>query len=234
MSAIGRRILIVDDEVHIRRFLRISLQSHGYEVVEAETGREALEAIARKGPDLVILDLGLPDLDGRDVIAEVRKSSQVPVIVLSVRAGEDEKVAALDAGANDYIVKPFGIDELLARVRVGLRDTAVGQASRVDVFSIGTLTIDLVRHRVMLDDQPVRLTRKEFEILALLGRHAGRIVTHAQILREVWGKAHERDTHYLRVYIGHLRQKLGDDPQAPRFIENEPGVGYRLIPAACE
>jgi len=227
MSAVGRRILIVDDEIHIRRFLRISLQSHGYEVIEAVTGREALDAIVRSRPDLVILDLGLPDFDGREVIAGVRALSQVPVIVLSVRAGEDEKVAALDLGANDYVVKPFGIEELLARVRAGLRAPA-GYAGGDDTIAVGALSLDLARHQVTVEGVPVRLTRKEFEILALLARHAGRIVTHAHILREVWGKAHEQDTHYLRVYIGQLRQKLGDDPQAPCFIENEPGVGYRI------
>jgi two-component system KDP operon response regulator KdpE len=229
----GPRVLVVDDEPQIRKFLRISLAAHGYEVIEAATGAEAAARAAADKPALVVLDLGLPDLDGVQVIRRLRQWSQVPVIVLSVRAGEREKVAALDAGANDYVTKPFGIHELLARVRAGLRNKPDGDLDGGEIV-IGDLKIDPPARRVRVAGQEVKLTRKEFAILLLLARNAGRIVTHQHMLRELWGPAHERETHYLRVYVGHLRQKLGDDPADPRFIENEPGVGYRLIDAGAD
>jgi two-component system, OmpR family, KDP operon response regulator KdpE len=228
------RILVVDDEPQIRKFLRISLSAHGYEVIEAARGEEALAKCATGSPDLVILDLGLPDVDGQEVIARIREWSKVPIIVLSVRAAEAEKVAALDLGADDYITKPFGIHELLARVRAVLRSRSLEGEQPLAVVTVGELAIDIARRRVRVAGAEVRLSRKEFALLRLLARHAGRIVTHQQLLREVWGPAHEHETHYLRIYIGHLRQKLGDDPTRPRYIGNEPGVGYRLLDADCE
>jgi two-component system, OmpR family, KDP operon response regulator KdpE len=222
------RVLVIDDEPQIRKFLRISLTAYGYEVIEAVRGEDGIARCATESPDLVILDLGLPDLDGQAVIAQIREWSRVPIIVLSVRAAEAEKVAALDAGADDYVTKPFGIHELLARVRAALRGRRE-QGEPPAVVEVGDLMIDIARRRVHLAGVEIRLSRKEFAILRLLAQHAGRIVTHPQLLREVWGPAHEHETHYLRIYIGHLRQKLGDDPADPRYISNEPGVGYRLL-----
>jgi two-component system KDP operon response regulator KdpE len=225
------RILVIDDEPQIRRFLRISLNAYGYEVIEAVRGEDGIGTCATERPDLVILDLGLPDLDGQEVIARIREWSKVPIIVLSVRAGEAEKVAALDHGADDYVTKPFGIHELLARVRAALRGRRQDGEPLPAVVKVGDLTIDIPRRRVQVAGVEIRLSRKEFAILRLLAQHAGRIVTHPQLLREVWGPAYEKETHYLRIYIGHLRQKLGDDPADPRYISNEPGVGYRLLDA---
>jgi two-component system KDP operon response regulator KdpE len=229
MSESGARILIVDDEPQIRKFLRISLGAHGYAVVEAASAREGIELCATENPALVVLDLGLPDLDGQEVITRIREWSKVPILVLSVRSGETEKVAALDQGANDYVTKPFGIAELLARIRAALRVDAARAAGPPAEIVAGALRIDIARHKVEVEGVEVKLSRKEFEVLRMLAQNAGRIVTHGQLLREVWGPAQEHETHYLRVYIGHLRQKLGDDPARPRFILNEPGVGYRLL-----
>jgi two-component system KDP operon response regulator KdpE len=229
MTADGlARILVIDDEPQIRRFLRISLNAYGYEVIEAVRGEDGIGRCATASPDLVILDLGLPDLDGQEVIARIREWSKVPIIVLSVRAGEAEKVAALDHGADDYVTKPFGIHELLARVRATLRSRRQ-EGEPAAVVKVGDLTIDIPRRRVQVADVEIRLSRKEFAVLRLLAQHAGRIVTHQHLLREVWGPAYEKETHYLRIYVGHLRQKLGDDPADPRYISNEPGVGYRLL-----
>ena len=229
MTADGiARILVIDDEPQIRRFLRISLNAYGYDVIEAVRGEDGVRKCATESPDLVILDLGLPDLDGQQVIARVREWSSVPIIVLSVRAAEDEKVAALDHGADDYVIKPFGIHELLARLRAALRGRRQ-DGEPPAMVKVGELTIDIPRRRVKVAGVEIQLSRKEFAILRVLAQHAGRIVTHRQLLREVWGPAHEHETHYLRIYIGHLRQKLGDDPANPRFISNEPGVGYRLL-----
>jgi len=221
------KVLIIDDEPQIRKFLRISLGAQGYEVIEAETGKSGIEKCALETPHLVILDLGLPDLDGQEVLAKIREWSEVPVIVLSVRANEEEKVTALDRGANDYVTKPFGIAELIARVRVILRSRKSEGLTSSEIVS-GDLKIDLAAHRVFKGENELKLTKKEFALLTLLARNAGRIVTHQQILREIWGPAQESETHYLRIYIGHLRQKLGDDPLNPIYIENEPGVGYRF------
>lgn len=220
-------VLVIDDEAQIRKFLRISLCAQGYRVLEAGSGREGLEQAALGRPDLVVLDLGLPDLDGQQVLRELREWSQVPVLVLSVRAGEGEKVQALDAGANDYVIKPFGIQEFLARVRVLLRQSQTDQQPAVQVRT-GDLLVDFAYRRVLLAEQEVPLTRKEYAVLALLARHLGRVVTQQQLLKDVWGPSHADDSHYLRIVIGHLRQKLADDPAAPRFIATEPGVGYRL------
>jgi two-component system KDP operon response regulator KdpE len=225
------RILVIDDEPQIRKFLRISLNAYGYEVVEAVRGEDGVAKCATETPDLVIVDLGLPDLDGQEVIARIREWSKVPIIVLSVRAAEAEKVSALDRGADDYVTKPFGIQELLARVRATLRGRRQDGEPPPAVVTIGDLSVDMPRRRVHLAGTEIRLSRKEFAILRLLTQHAGRIVTHQQLLREVWGPAHEHETHYLRIYIGHLRQKLGDNPADPRYISNEPGVGYRLLEA---
>ena len=228
MSDNGERILIVDDEPQIRKFLRISLNAHGYEVIEASRAEEGIRKCATERPDLMILDLGLPDFDGHEAIAKIREWSDVPIIVLSVRPGEKDKVAALDRGANDYVTKPFGVAELVARVRVALRGRLPAPQDAATLM-VGDLSINIPEHRVRIRDTEVRLTRKEFDLLRLLARNAGKYVTHQQILQEIWGPAHVHESHYLRIYIGHLRQKLGDDPADPRYIENEPGVGYRLV-----
>jgi two-component system KDP operon response regulator KdpE len=223
----GARILIIDDERPIRRFLRVTLEAHGYAVVEADTGHRGVEAAALEAPDLVVLDLGLPDMDGKAVLARIREWSQVPVIVLSVRAGESEKVAALDAGAQDYVVKPFGAQELLARIRSQLRDR--GTADAAAILRVGDLEIDAGTRQVRQAGHAVKLTRKEFDVLWLLASQAGRLVTHRMLLREIWGPAHETDTQYLRVLIRQLRQKIADDAASPRYIFNEPGIGYRIL-----
>lgn len=228
MSPLPARILIVDDEPQIRKFLEISLRAQGYVVVQAETGEAGLAALATQGADLVILDIGLPDRDGHAVLRELRQWSHVPVIMLTVRADEREKVAALDGGANDYVTKPFGIQELMARIRALLRMGAAGIEHDAPVYALDGLVVDLARREVQADGRDVALTRKEFALLALLARNAGRVVTQPQLLREVWGPTHEDDTHYLRILVAKLRHKLGDDAAAPRWIVTEPGVGLRL------
>ncbi len=224
----GARILVIDDEPQIRRFLGISLRAQGYRVDEAANGREGLEALATRGADLVILDLGLPDLDGQDVLRELRAWSSVPVIVLSVRSDESEKVAALDGGANDYVNKPFGVQELSARLRALLRLKPEGDDAAV--FDDGHLRIDLAHRQVERDGETVALSRKEWSLLVLLMRHAGRVVTQPQLLRELWGPTHDQDTHYLRILVAKLRLKLGDAAAAPRYIRTEAGVGLRFLP----
>lgn len=221
-------ILVIDDEPQIRKFLRISLVSQGYKVLEAATGMDGLSQAALSKPDLLVLDLGLPDMDGQQVLSEFREWSAVPVLVLSVRASESQKVMALDAGANDYVTKPFGIQEFLARVRALLRQASSGEKPEA-AFKCGSLTVDLAYRRVLLDDAEIALTRKEYAVLAQLARHPGRVITQQQLLKDIWGPSHTEDTHYLRIVVGHLRQKLGDDPTAPRFIATEAGVGYRLL-----
>ncbi len=223
------RVLVIDDEPQIRKFLDISLRAQGYVVQLAEDGRSGLDALATGGADLVILDLGLPDMDGHDVLRSIREWSKVPVLVLSVRADEGGKVRALDAGANDYVTKPFGVPELMARVRALLRD-AVAPAATAEspVYDDGRLRIDLARREVALDGQLLALTRKEYALLALLVQHADRVVTQPQLLREVWGPTHAEDTHYLRILLAKLRHKLGDDPASPHWIITEPGVGLRF------
>ncbi|MEW6256574.1 MAG: response regulator [Pseudomonadota bacterium] len=227
MNETTPRILVIEDEAPIRRFLKIVLASAGYEMLEAERGRIGVEQAATSAPDAVLLDLGLPDMDGKAVIAAIRDWSQVPILVLSVRDAESEKIAALDAGADDYVTKPFATGELLARLRVLLRKRAAGQGEPAEIEA-GALRINLAARTLAVEGRDVKLTRKQFEVLALLMRHAGRLVSHRQILTTVWGPAHVEDTHYLRIAVGHLRDKLGDDAADPRFILTEPGVGYRL------
>ncbi|SNS76626.1 MULTISPECIES: response regulator [Pseudomonas] len=228
MSSNQPTVLVIDDEAQIRKFLRISLVAKGYKVIESADGSDGLAQAALGKPDMVVLDLGLPDMDGQQVLRELREWSQVPVLVLSVRAGEGDKVTALDAGANDYMTKPFGIQEFLARVRVLLRQAGSGELAAA-VINSGPLSVDFAYRRVTLDGSEVALTRKEYAVLAVLARHLGRVVTQQHLLKDVWGASHADDSHYLRVVIGHLRQKLGDDPAAPRFIITEAGVGYRLL-----
>ncbi|MDK8266549.1 MULTISPECIES: response regulator [Pseudomonas] len=221
-------VLVIDDEPQIRKFLRISLAAQGYQVSEAATGTEGLAQAALSQPDLVILDLGLPDRDGQEVLVDLREWSAVPVLVLSVRADEREKVRALDAGANDYVTKPFGIQEFLARSRALLRQTPTTATQQVAALEVGDLKVDFAYRRVVLGGSEVALTRKEYAVLAALAHHPGRVVTQRQLLIDIWGPTHAQDSHYLRIVIGHLRQKLADDPLAPRYIVTEPGVGYRL------
>ncbi|MBW7923573.1 MAG: response regulator [Burkholderiaceae bacterium] len=227
-GAPAARVLIIDDEPQIRKFIDISLRSQGYATLLAATGQEGLTLLASKGSDLVVLDLGLPDKDGKDVLKELRQWSRVPVIVLTVRSGEDEKVALLDAGANDYVTKPFGVEELMARIRAFLR-TATRGADDGPIYDDGVLKIDLVQREVSVHGQVVPLARKEFSLLSLLVQQPGRLVTQTQILREIWGPTHEEDAHYLRILVGKLRHKLGDDASDPRYIATEPGVGLRFI-----
>jgi two-component system, OmpR family, KDP operon response regulator KdpE len=225
------RLLVVDDEPPIRKFLRISLTAEHWHVMESENGAEALKAITENAPDLVILDLGLPDVEGEELIHAIRAVSAVPIIVLSIRAAEQQKIAAFDAGASDYVTKPFSLGELTARIRALLRDRRPGQPARSTV-EVGRVHVDIDKHRALLDGAEIKLTPKEFDLLVLLISNHGRIVTHRQLLRELWGETHEGDSQYLRVYVGQLRQKLGDDPADPQFIANEPGIGYRFIEPA--
>jgi two-component system, OmpR family, KDP operon response regulator KdpE len=221
------RVLVVDDEAPIRRLLRVALEAEGHAVVEAATAREGIAATARENPGLVVLDLGLPDADGLSVLREIRGWSQIPVLILSVRADEAGKVEALDAGAQDFVVKPFGMKEFLARVRSLLRDRAQDDASP-SFLRIGPLTIDAASHSATRDGEALHLTRREFDLLWMLASHRGRLVTQKMILKAIWGPAHVQDSQYLRVYIRQLRQKLGDDASNPRFLFTEPGVGYRM------
>ncbi len=220
------RILVIDDEPQIRKFMRISLAANGYEVVEAENAAQGIEAARSQQPDLLILDLGLPDLDGQEVISAVREMSDVPIVVLSVRAQELDKVEALDRGANDYIVKPFGVAELMARVRAVLRPHAAKGSD--DVVEAGSVQIDLARRIVTRGGEEVHLSKREWGLLAFMARHPDHVLTHKQILKEVWGPAHAEDTAYLRVYVNQLRQKLEADPSVPTLIVTDAGVGYRL------
>jgi two-component system KDP operon response regulator KdpE len=221
------RVLVIDDEPQIRRFLRTSLSAHGYHVIEAACGKDAIVKMTTERPDIVILDLGLPDMDGLHIIHRVREWSTIPIIVLSVRGREDEKIAVLDGGADDYVTKPFNMGELLARIRAALRHRLQAEVEE-PVFRSAGLTVDLVRRVVLVDDCEVKLTPKEYDLLRVLVIHAGKVVTHQHLLREVWGPASVYETHYLRVYIGQLRQKIEPDPAQPRYILTEPGVGYRL------
>jgi len=227
------RVLVVDDEPAIHRFLTPVLLAHDYEVLRADTGTDALRLMAADPPDVVVLDLGLPDLDGKDVIARVRAWSDVPIVVLSAREREGEKIAALDLGADDFVNKPFGVGELMARLRAALRHR-MQRSGEMPVVRIGGLEIDVAHRRVMRDGQELKLTRREFDLLSVLARHAGQVVTHKQPLHAVWGPAHEQDTQYLRTYVGQLRQKVEPDPSDPSVVLTEPGIGYRLAePKEC-
>lgn len=223
------RLLVIEDEAPIRRFLRIVLEGAGHVMDEAARGREGIERAATGAPSAVVLDLGLPDMDGKAVIAAIRGWSDVPIVVVSVRSAEAEIVAALDAGADDYVTKPFAPAELLARLRALVRRRSDREPPLV--LTHGLLAIDLAARRVTMAGTPLRLTRKEFDVLALLARNAGRLLTHQEMLRTIWGPAHLGDSHYLRIAVGHLREKLGDDAAAPRLIFTEPGIGYRFASA---
>jgi two-component system, OmpR family, KDP operon response regulator KdpE len=219
--------LVIDDEIQIRRLLRVCLEAHGYRVEEAASGLEGITQAAQRPPDVVLLDLGLPDLDGLSVLKRLREWSQVPVVVLSVRDREEDKIAALDLGADDYVTKPFGTGELLARLRAAQRRAIPAPA--MTVFRSGALEVDLAARVVRLDGQEVKLTATEYSLLRLFVQHAGKVLTHRQILREVWGPNALEQTHYLRVYMAHLREKLEPRPAQPRLFVTEPGVGYRLL-----
>jgi two-component system KDP operon response regulator KdpE len=221
------RVLVVDDEPAILRFLKPALEANSYEMTSAATVADAVKRIAAEAPDIVLLDLGLADGDGKDVIRQVRSWSDVPIIVLSAREREIEKIDSLDLGADDYVNKPFNVGELMARMRTALRHR-LQRKSEPATLSVGDIEIDAVRHRVTRSGTELKLTPKEFELLAFLARHAGRVVTHRQILVAVWGPAHTSDTQYLRVYIGQLRQKLEPRPDEPIIILTEPGIGYRI------
>ena len=223
----GHRILVIDDEAQIRKFLRISMGASGYEVLEAATGTKGIEIAKIAKPDLMVLDLGLPDMDGQDVISTIRQSHDAPIIVLSVRAGEADKVEALDRGANDYVVKPFGVSELMARIRALLRFNQAGHDGG-EVILCGSLRIDLSKRIVANGEAEIHLSKREWALLEYMARRLDHVLTHKQILKEVWGPAHVEDTAYLRVYVNQLRQKLEDDPASPKLLVTDPGVGYRL------
>lgn len=229
-SPVNGKILIVDDEPSIRKFLNISLSTSGYEIIESDSTEAALKALTKEQPDLLILDLGLPDKDGQTFIQEIREWTQIPILVLSVRADEKDKVQALDNGANDYVTKPFGVGELLARVRALLRIYAVESGKVQEAsFSSRGLTVDYVTREVHLNGEKVKLTPKEYELLSILTRNAGKVLTHQYLLKELWGPRQTEHSQYLRVHIGNLRQKLKDDPASPQYIMTEPCVGYRFI-----
>ena len=221
-------VLIIDDETQIRKFLDIALRAQGYKTLLAENGQKGLELLALQGADLVILDLGLPDLDGFEVLSELRAWSHVPVIVLSVRSDDIEKVKLLDAGANDYVTKPFSVQELMARIRVLLLQFQNAVIESV-IFDDGSLKIDFSQRQVFLNQQLVSLTRKEYQLLNLLAQHKGQLITQPQILKDLWGPSHQEDTHYLRILVAKLRAKLNDNAVQPKYIVTEPGVGLRFL-----
>ncbi|HEY8945833.1 MAG TPA: response regulator [Polyangiaceae bacterium] len=220
-------ILVVEDDAQMRRFLRVSITSNGYRLVEAETARDGLVQAAARSPDVILLDLGLPDEDGHVVVQRLREWAQMPIIVISARGQEDDKIKALDGGADDYLTKPFGVGELLARIRVALKHAASTGAGSSQ-FAIGELKVDLARRQVFAGDKEIHLTPIEYKLLALLVKYSGRVVTHRQLLREVWGPGSTEHTQYVRVYMGQLRQKLERTPSRPEYLLTEPGVGYRL------
>ena len=226
MSEAAQRILVVDDETSIRRYLRAALSAQGFAIYEAASGQEAIHAVISDHPDIIILDLGLPDFDGIEVTRRLREWSQTPIIILSVREAESDKIAALDAGADDYLTKPFSTGELMARMRVALRHLA-GKPDE-PILQVDDLKMDLARRLVTVDDKQVSLTPTEYEILRLLLQHAGKVLTHHQLLRQVWGSAYESEMHMLRVNISNLRRKIEPDPARPHYLLTEPGVGYRI------
>jgi two-component system KDP operon response regulator KdpE len=222
-------ILLIEDEPQMRRFLRVSLQSQGYRLIEAETGEDGLIQVASRKPAIILLDLGLPDMDGLEVTKKLREWTARPIIIISAREQERDKVRALDAGADDYLTKPFGADELLARIRVSLRHLARQESGQEDVvFDAGQIKVDFNKRQVLLRDENIHLTPIEYRLLTTLIRHADKVVTHSQLLKEVWGPRHANQVQYLRVYMAQLRQKLEDDPARPVHLINEPGIGYRF------
>ncbi len=230
LPASAARVLVIEDELQIQRFLRVSLASHGFEVLEARRGEEGIAAAALQAPDVVVLDLGLPDIDGLDVVRRLREWSAVPILVLSARGQEQDKIAALDAGADDYLTKPFGVGELMARLRVALRhgQRAAAGSAEPATFSVEDLRVDLARRQVFVGGREVHLTPNEYKLLATLVQHAGKVLTHRQLLKAVWGPGYLTEVHYVRLYMAQLRHKLEADPARPRFLRTEPGVGYRL------
>ena len=221
------RILVIDDEPQIRKLLKVSLGAHGYHIDEASTGQDGINRVALFKPDLIILDLGLPDIDGKEVVIRIREWSSLPIIILTARDQEKEKIDALDAGADDYVTKPFGIGELMARIRVSLRHVA--NSEEEPVISCGDLAIDLAQRRVTIGEREVKLTPTEYDIMKVLAQNAGKVLTHKQLLKTVWGSAYDGDTHYIRVFIGQLRRKIEENPTQPRYIITESGIGYRLL-----
>ena len=228
MTQDGAQVLLIEDEAQMRKFIRASLSSHGYRVIEAERASEGLMLASSQNPELVLLDLGLPDADGIAVTKQLRACGRVPIIVISARGREDDKVAALDAGADDYLTKPFGVNELLARMRVAQRHMHEGGAPVEQVFEFADLRIDLERREVSRAGEVVHLAPIEYKLLVLLARHAGKVLTHRQILKEVWGASYASQTHYVRVQMAELRKKIEPDPSRPKLLVTEPGVGYRL------
>jgi two-component system KDP operon response regulator KdpE len=223
----GRLVLVIEDETELLRFLRATLPATGYRIVEARTGAQGLQEARSRTPDLILLDLGLPDMDGVDVAREVRTWSAAPIIVVSARGQEPDKIRALDAGADDYLTKPFGVGELLARMRVAIRNASRVGATTASVLEAGDIKVDLAARRTWVADREVHLTRTQFNLLAVLARNAGKVMTHRQLLREVWGPG-ASESHYVRIYMGQLRHKLEADPAQPRYLLTETGVGYRL------
>lgn len=222
-------VLVVEDEPQMRRFLRAALTGHGYRLVEAETGVSGLTEAATRNPDVVLLDLGLPDMDGLEFTKRLREWTRMPVVVISARGQESDKVRALDSGADDYLTKPFGVEELLARIRVARRHgEALAGSPEQPVFTLGDIRVDFSKREVSVGDREIRLTPTEWRLLATLVRHAGKVLTHRQLLKEAWGAAYTSETQYLRVYMGQLRHKLEPDPARPKYLVTEPGVGYRL------
>lgn len=227
MPQTGLHVLIVDDERAVRRFLHTSLSAQGYQTVEVSTGQEALLAVTQSTPDVIILDLGLPDMSGVEVTRKLREWTQIPIIILSVRDKEDDKITALDAGADDYVTKPFGVGELMARMRVAMRHATYQDDS--PIFRAGDLEVDLAAHLVKLKEEEIQLTPTEYDLLKALITHAGKVITHNQLLRKVRGTEYQNDAHLLRVHMSNLRRKIEPDPNRPRYIVTEPGVGYRLM-----
>lgn len=222
-------VLIIEDELPIRRFLRASLSANDYEVIESAEGKDGLLQAASRNPDVIILDLGLPDMDGLEVTKQLRQWATMPIIVLSARGKENDKIAALDAGADDYLTKPFGVGELMARMRVALRHRRTSTGEDNPVFVVGDLKIDFVRRMVTMSDEQVHLTPIEYKLLTTLAMNAGKVITHQHLLKEVWGPAYAEESHYLRVYMRQLRHKIEREPAQPRYLLTEPGIGYRLV-----
>ncbi|MFD0697586.1 response regulator [Paenibacillus sp. GCM10027628] len=224
----GARILIIDDEPQIRKLLKVTLQAHHFEITESSNGEDGIYQASMTHPDLIVLDLGLPDISGMEVLERIREWSRIPIIVLTAKDREEDKIVALDSGADDYVTKPFSMGELVARIRVALRHVA--KSANEPILQFGKLVVDLAQRLVELDGHRVKLTPTEYDLLKILASNAGKVVTQRQLLQQVWGgHHHESDSHYLRIYIGHLRKKLEEDPTRPKFIETEPGIGYRFL-----